>query len=334
MATIKDVAKYTGLSIATISKYINGGNVLEENRAIIKEAIEKLDYKRNEMARGLKTNKTMTVGILIPSLENIFFTSIVSMIEDHLLKEGYGTIICDFREDTELEKKKLEFLVNKNVDGIIMVSYGADTKYIEQLQEKKVPVILLDRMIKGLECDCVLADNLNASYQAVEALITRKHKRIGIICGPEETYTAQERRKGYIRVHEDYDLDIDESLIMPSDYTVEGGYKALYDLWNMGKRPSAVMVTNYEMTIGAIMAINDLRIAVPDDLSIIGFDNIQMSKVVRPPLSIVEQPMKEIGLRAAKLLVRRLKEDYDDFPSVYRLKTNVYIKESVDSFNG
>lgn len=332
MSTIKDVAKYTGLSIATISKYINGGNVLEQNKVLIKDAIEKLDYKRNEMARGLKTNKTMTVGILIPSLENIFFTSIVSMIEDQLLEEGYGTIICDFKEDLALEKKKLEFLVNKNVDGIIMVSYGADSVYLQELLDRKIPVILLDRMIKGLECDCVLADNLNASYQAVEELIIRKHKRIGIICGPQDTYTATERRKGYIRVHEDYDLEIDESLISPADYTVEGGYEALAEFWHMDKPPSAVLVTNYEMTIGAIMAINDLNISVPDDLSIIGFDNIQMSKVVRPPLSIVEQPMKEIGLQAAKLLVKRLKGNYDSFPAVYRLKTDVHIKESVSKY--
>ncbi len=334
MSTIKDVAKYTGLSIATISKYINGGNVLVENRAIIQEAIEKLDYKRNEMARGLKTNKTMTIGILIPSLENIFFTSIISMIEDHLLQEGYGTIICDFKENSELERSKLEFLVNKNVDGIIMVSYGGDHDYIEALLEKKIPIILLDRMIKGLECDCVLADNLNASYQAVEELIIRKHKRIGIVCGPSDTYTAEERRKGYIRVHEDYDIDIDHDLISPADYTVEGGYEGLVRLWKMEDRPSAVMVTNYEMTIGAIMAINDLGINVPEDLSIIGFDNIQMSKVVRPPLSIVEQPMKEIGLTAAKLLVKRLKGNYDSYPAVYRLKTNVYIKESVTKYQG
>lgn len=332
MSTIKDVAKYTGLSIATISKYINGGNVLVENRAIIQEAIEKLDFTRNEMARGLKTNKTMTIGILIPSLENIFFTTIVSIIEDQLLAEGYGTIICDFREDKELEKKKLEFLVNKNVDGIIMVSYGADQAYIQELLDKKIPVILLDRMVKGLDCDCVLADNLNASYQAVEALITRKHKRIGIICGPDGTYTAEERRKGYVRVHEDYDLPIDEALLSPSDYTVEGGYKALTEFWYMSRRPTAVMVTNYEMTIGAIMAINDLSINIPEDLSIIGFDNIQMSKVVKPPLSIVEQPMKEIGATAAKLLIKRLKGDYKSFPATYRLKTNIHIKESVAKF--
>lgn len=334
MSTIKDVAKYTGLSIATISKYINGGNVLVENRALIQEAIDKLDYRRNDMARGLKTNKTMTIGILIPSLENIFFTTIVSIIEDQLLEEGYGTIICDFKENRTLEKKKLEFLVNKNVDGIIMVSYGGDKKYIQALMDKKIPIILLDRMVKGLDCDCVLADNLNASYQAVEALIVKKHKRIGIICGPQATYTAEERRKGYVRVHEDYDLEIDEDLISPSDYTVEGGYKALQDFWNMSRRPSAVMVTNYEMTIGAIMAINDMKINVPDDLSIIGFDNIQMSKVVRPPLSIVEQPMEEIGEMAAKLLMKRLKGDYKSFPAVYRLKTAIHIKESVTKYQG
>ena len=334
MSTIKDVARVTGLSIATISKYINGGNVLAENRILIQGAIDKLDYKRNEMASGLKTNKTMTIGILIPSLENIFFTTIVSIIEDQLLEEGYGTIICDFREDEDLEQKKLEFLVNKNVDGIIMVSYGADKGYIEALTKKKIPIILLDRMIKGLECDCVLADNLNASYQAVEALINKKHKRIGIICGPNGTYTAEERRKGYIRVHEDYDIVLDEALMVASDYTVEGGYKALKDFWLMEERPSAVMVTNYEMTIGAIMAINDLNIKVPEDLSIIGFDNIQMSKVIRPPLSIVEQPMKEIGRTAGQLLIKRLKGDDKSFPATYRLKTAIHIKASVAKYEG
>jgi len=332
MSTIKDVAKHSGLSIATISKYMNGGNVLEENRLKIQEAIIKLDYKRNEMARGLKTNKTMTVGILIPSLENIFFTTIVSMIEDELIKEGYGTIICDFKEDKELERVKLEFLVNKNVDGIIMVSYNADKSYLGQLLEKKIPVVLLDRMVKDLDCDCVLADNLNATYQAVEALIVNKHKRIGIICGPKDAYTAGERGKGYKRVHEDYGIEVDPTLICHSDYSVEGGYKALSDFWNRMDSPSAVMVTNYEMTVGAIMAINDLDIHVPDDLSIIGFDNIQMSKIVKPPLSIVEQPMKEIGLKAASLLMKRMQGNYVSFPATYRLKTTIHLKESVAKY--
>ncbi|MBC7958575.1 MAG: LacI family DNA-binding transcriptional regulator [Vallitaleaceae bacterium] len=329
MSTIKDVAKYTGLSIATISKYVNGGNVLDENKIAIKEAIEKLEYIPNEIARGLKTSKTMTIGVLIPSLENVFFTSIVSIIEDLLQENGYSTIICDYKEDAQLEKKKLEFLVNKHVDGIVMVSFGGDLTYIKELINKKMPIILLDRMIKGLDCDMVLADNLNSSYKAVEELIMRKHKRIGIICGPINTYTAQERRQGYERVHADYDVAIDETLIMNGDYSVENGYHALHELWQLKDRPSAVLVTNYEMTIGAIMAINDLQISIPVDLSIIGYDNIQMAKVVKPPLSIVEQPMKEIGTTAAQILLKRLKGDFSDFPATFRLKTQVHIKESV-----
>lgn len=329
MSTIKDVAKYTGLSIATISKYINGGNVLEDNREKIKEAISVLDFKRNDMARGLKTNKTMTIGVLIPSLENIFFTSIVSIVEDILQDNGYSMIVCDFKENSELEQKKLEFLVNKHVDGIIMVSYSSDHSYLKELMLKDIPVILLDRLIHDVECDVVLADNLNASYLAVEELIIRKHKRIGIVCGPENAYTADERRKGYLRVHQDYNLETDPELMRVGDYTVESGYKSLEALWSLKDRPTAVLVTNYEMTIGAIMAINDLDINIPKDLSIIGFDNIQMAKVVKPPLSIVEQPMKEIGETAAFLLLKRLKNDYSDFPSVFRLKTKVHIKESV-----
>lgn len=333
MTTIKDVAKYSGLSIATISKYINGGNVLEENRQIIQEAIDKLGYKRNEMARGLKTNKTMSIGILIPSLENIFFTTIISIIEDTLLEKGYGTIICDYKEDPELEQKKLEFLINKNVDGIIMVSYSGNHEYIKELIDKRIPVILLDRMVRNLDCDVVLADNLNASYQAVEELITRKHKKVGIICGPENTYTADERRKGYIRVHQDYHLEVDESLIYNGDYSVESGYKALKELLNIEDPPTAIFVTNYEMTVGAIMAINDFDVQIPTDLSLIGFDNIQLARVVKPSLSIVEQPMKDIGKIAAETMLKRLNDDYDDFPAVYRLKTKVHIKDSVATLN-
>lgn len=333
MATIKDVAKYSGLSIATISKYINGGNVLEENRQIIQEAIDKLGYKRNEMARGLKTNKTMSIGILIPSLENIFFTTIISIIEDTLLEKGYGMIVCDYKENPDLEQKKLEFLINKNVDGVIMVSYSGNHEYIKELIDKKIPVILLDRMVRNLECDVVLADNLNASYQAVEELISRKHKRVGIICGPQNTYTADERKKGYIRVHQDYHLEVDEALIYNGDYSVESGYKALKDLLNTEEPPTAIFVTNYEMTIGTIMAINDLGVQMPNDLSLIGFDNIQLAKIVKPSLSIVEQPIKDIGKIAAETILKRLHNDYDDFPVVYRLKTKVYIKDSVATLN-
>ncbi|MFO7294520.1 MAG: LacI family DNA-binding transcriptional regulator [Clostridia bacterium] len=328
-ATIKDVAKYAGVSISTVSKYINGGRVREKNRQRIEEAIKALDFKVNELARGLKTNRTMTVGVLIPSLENIFFTSIISYMENILLKNRYSTIVCDYRNDVKLEKIKFEFLMDKMVDGIIMVPHEEDIQYINKAFEKNIPVVLIDRMIKGIECDVVLTDNLNASYNAVEQLIMRGHRRIGIICGPKDVYTTQERLKGYIRVHEDYSLQIDDRLIKFGNYDVESGYNLLLMLLEEVPPPSAVFVTNYEMTVGAVMAVNEKNICIPHDLSLIGFDNIQLAKVVKPSLSIVTQPIQQIGETAATILLKRMKGDYDKFPSVYRLKTQLLLGESI-----
>lgn len=327
--TIKDVAKYTGLSIATISKYINGGNVLEKNRVLIEDAINTLGFKVNEIARGLKTNRTMTIGILIPTLENVFINNIISNVESILIQNGYSTIICDYREDERLELEKFDFLVNKMVDGIITMPFFMNAEKINEAMAANIPVVLVDRPIKGVNCDVVLVDNLNAAYNAVEHLITRGHRRIGIICGPENVYTAQERLKGYIRVHEDYNLQVDYALVKYGDYQLESGYNLLNELLDMENAPTAVFVTNYEMTLGAVMALNERNIRMPDELSFIGFDNLQMAKIVKPPLSIVVQPMKQIGETAARTLLKRLKGDTSNYPTMYRLKTELLIRESV-----
>ncbi len=328
-STIKDVAKATGLSIATISKYINGGNVLDDNKVLIEKAIKELDFKVNEIARGLKINKTMTIGVLIPDLKNIFCTTIVSNIESVLVKYGYSTLICDCRLNAELEQEKLEFLVNKMVDGIITMPYGNSTQAVNGLIARNIPVVLIDRALKGISCDTVLVDNLNASYNAVEQLIIKGHKRIAIICGPEDIYTAEERLKGYLRVHEDYSMDIDEGLIKKGDYEIESGYTLLNELLDAENPPTAVFVTNYEMTLGAVMAINERNVKMPDELSFIGFDNLQMARIVKPSLSIVVQPMEQIGETAANTMLRRLKGDMNNFPAMFRLKTELILKDSV-----
>ena len=150
---------------------------------------------------------------------------------------------------------------------------------------------------------------LNASYDAIEHLIVKRHRRIGIICGPDSVFTAEERLKGYLRVHEDYSMKIDESLIKKGDYEIDSGYKLMNVLLEEQYPPSAVFVTNYEMTLGAIMALNEKNINVPEELSVIGFDNLHMAKIVKPSLSIVVQPMEQIGGIAAKILLKRLKGD-------------------------
>lgn len=331
--TIKDVAKETGLSIATISKYINGGNVLECNREKIQNAIDNLGYKVNEMARGLKTNKSKVIGVLIPSLNNIFFTSIISSIEDVLMNKGYGIIICDYKQSSELEKEKLQFLINKGVDGIVLIPSGSEKEEVKELIDNNIPVVLIDRMIQDIDCDIVLGDNLNASYEAVQEFISRGHRRIGVIVGPKGMYTAEQRLKGYYRVHEDYSLSLDKSLIKYGNYKIDSGYTLFKELMDLENPPSAIYITNYEMTLGAIMAINERKIELPKDISLIGFDNIDLVKVINPPLSVIMQPMEQIGNMAAEVLLKRLDEDYSNFPSVNRVKAEIIITESVGEYN-
>lgn len=283
----------------------------------------------NELARGLKTSRTMTVGVLIPSFENIFFTSIVSNIENILLQEGYSTIVCDYKENPQMELEKLRFLLNKMVDGIVIMPHTDDDNILDEMASKDIPVVLIDRVIKNGNCDVVLVDNLNASYNAVEQLIVRGHQRIGIIVGPQEIYTAQERLKGYIRVHEDYSLEVDPQLIKYGDYKIQSGFDLFQELLRIEQPPTAIYVTNYEMTLGSVIAINENNIKIPDDVSLIGFDNLELARAVKPSLSIVVQPVQQIGETAAQVLLKRLKGEQNGFSSISRLKTELLIRDSV-----
>jgi len=328
-ATIKDVAKSANVGIATVSKYLNGGNVLEKNRVLIDKAIIELNYRINSLARSLKTNKTMTIGVLIPSLENIFSTSIVSGIENILQEAGYSTLICDFQENTALELKKLIFLGERQIDGLLYMPLKGCPEGLKYLQDHDIPVILIDRAIKNCECDTVLIDNLNASYEAVEHLIVMGHRRIGIINGPTHIFTAEERMRGYYRVHEDYAISVDQDLIVCGDYRMDTAYEQAMKMLTSERAPTALFVTNYEMTLGALMAINDLNLKVPEDCSFIGFDNIALANIIKPPLTIVVQPTSEIVEMAAQLLLKRMKGNFESFPELIRMKTKLIKKNTV-----
>jgi len=328
-ATIKDIARYTGLSIATISKYLNGGNVLEKNRILIEEAIKALDFEVNEIARGLRTNKTMTIGVLIPVFE-VFFNTIVSSLENVLLETGYSVVVCDYRDDENLEKERLDFLYKKRVDALVVVPTYLKGSDIKKIIKRDIPIVAVDRPIENFECDTILVNNFEVSYQAVEKLILMGHRKIGIICGPQNIYTAQERLNGYMKAHIDYKISVNEEYIKFGEFhNMESGYKKMIELLEMANPPTAVFITNYEMTLGAIIAVNEKDIKVPDDLSVIGFDNLEMAKIVKPSLSLVVQPMEEIGEVVASLLLKRLKGDKTDFPLQKKLNAQVLIKNSV-----
>ena len=330
-ATMKDIARRTGLGLATISSYFNGGNVREKNRIKIEEAIEELHYEVNEVARGLKTNATRTIGVVIPELNNTFCAEIITGMEDVLRSHGYATIVCDCRTDKKLEREAVEFLIRRRVDGIINMPVDEEGNHLKRFQKMGKPIVLIDRKIQGIDCDSVLVDNKKAAEDAVRYFIGRGHRNIGIIGGPEEVFTAQERMAGYYKALESAGIPVRESFIWHGDYTIQGGVRGLEELVQNNPEMTAVFVTNYEMTMGAMIGVNELGIRIPEQLSMIGFDNLQFARACNPKLTIVAQPTDGIAREVAKVMLNHLENAGETSGELFseKLETEIIAGKSV-----
>ena len=330
-ATMKDIARRTGLGLATISSYFNGGNVREKNRIKIEEAIEELHYEVNEVARGLKTNATRTIGVVIPELNNTFCAEIITGMEDVLRSHGYATIVCDCRTDKKLEQEAIEFLIRRRVDGVINMPVDEEGNHLKRFQKMGKPIVLIDRKIQGIDCDSVLVDNKKAAEDAVRYFIGRGHRNIGIIGGPEEVFTAQERMAGYYKALESAGIPVRESLIWHGDYTIQGGVRGLEELVQNNPKMTAVFVTNYEMTMGAMIGVNELSIRIPEQLSMIGFDNLQFARACNPKLTIVAQPTDGIAREVAKVMLNHLENAGETSGELFseKLETEIIAGKSV-----
>ena len=323
MATIKDVAKLAGVSMSTVSKYINGGHVRDENVAAIRNAIEVLDYRVNPFARSLKTQRSKSIGILLPEITAPFFGSVVASIDRTLREFGYHSLISCYSSSHGLERDNLSYLISNGIDGLIYApeDITADEFY-ELTANCSVPTVQMDRMIQGVVSDTVLVDNADASYSAVTNLILHGHKRIAIITGPKSVYSAKERLVGYLRALSDNGILYDDSLVISDQYEFATGYRAIETLLNLPDPPTAVFATNYDFTLGLVTAAREKGIAIPDALDIFGFDCVQICTMMNPPLPVVHQPEQEIGRIAATYLIERL-NGYAGEPRMTRLKCKI-----------
>ena len=304
-ATMKDLSRETGLGLATISKYFNGGTVREKNRLLIDAAVKKLHYVPNEVARSLKTQHSRVIGVVIPELSNAFITSIISSMEDILRKKDYAVIVCDCRSDAKREKDAVEFLLHRRVDGLINMATDMTGTHLRSALNAGIPVLLIDRLIDGLRgrVSAVVIDNVHAANQAVRKLTALGHRQIGIILGSPNLYTTNQRLVGYLNALEEAGIRSEEEYIRYGDYTMDGGYQAVLDLLKLKRRPSALFVTNFEMTLGAMLALQHRKLRVPEDLSVIGFDKLELFGEIFPDLTLIRQPQLSIGREAANLML-------------------------------
>ena len=325
------------MSLATISKYLNGGNVRDQNRQRIDRAVEALGYRVNRNARSLKTNRTMTVGVVMPTLSIPFFGSVLSSLDRTLREAGYTSFVCSYDFDRDLELEKLRVLCNNNVDGIVLAAQHVSAQELNEIRNSRgseMPMVLVDRTISGFVCDSIVIDNLNATYGAVELLINAGHRHIGIIVGPLDISTANERMVGYRRALEDYGFACSpvpqagesslDSMIQIGRYDFESGYRLFNRFMDMETPPTALCVTNYDMTMGAVTAAHERNILLGRDIGFVGFDAVDLCRIVSPPLSIVEQPAQIMGQRAGEILLKRMAAEELPYPQAIRLKSDLH----------
>lgn len=327
-ATIRDIKEKTGLALATISKYLNGGNVLPENRIKIEAAIQELNYEVNEIARGLVTNRTRTVGVLVYSIQSLYNGTLLRYIGEALRRQGYGMLICDSCDNEQVEAESLRFLVGKKVDGIIVAPVTRSSDFLEPAQKAGIPVVLLDRALQDNVYDCVRIDNRLAAYRAVKVLFEHHHERVAIICSKQE-YTGIERCKGYLEAMEEAGYEVPGEYQKCGAHAFEFGYRSMKELLGLENRPTAVFMTNYEISLGALMAVNESKLRCPDDISLLGFDNLILSEVVEPRMTMVVQPMKEMGENAAELLLKRIGQKEPEMAAEIVLGTSIHEGDSV-----
>ena len=320
MATIKDVARMAGVSISTVSKYINGGNVRGENLEAIRQAIETLDYRVNPFARSLKTQRSKSIGVLLPDITAPFFANVLTALDKVLRENGYHSLISCYSSNHGLERDNLSFLLSAGIDGLI---YAPEDLSLDEFYEltatRKIPVVQLDRTLQGLDADAVLVNNAEASYAAVSHLIDKGHRRVAMVSGPKSVFSAKERQVGYLRALSDRGILYDDQLVISQQNDFATGYLGFDTLMQLADKPTAVFTTNHNITMGFLTAARERGLQIPEDIDIFGFDCVDICSMLRPPLPVVHQPEPEIGALAANYLIQRL-DGYTGESRVTKLK--------------
>ena len=307
MSTIKDVAKLAGVSPSTISKFMNGGNVREENAEAIREAIAALDYRVNPFARSLKTQRSRSIGVLLPDMTAPFYGSVVTSLDKALREHGYHTLISCYSSNHGLERDNLRYLISTGVDGLVYIpeDLSADEFY-ELTAHRNVPVVQVDRMIQGVDSDVILVDNSEIMHNAVSALINKGHRRVAIITGPKSVFTAKERQIGYLRALSDHHVLYDDLLFISDDNTFATGYRGGRTLLSLEDKPTAIVTTNYDITVGLVTIVREMGVRLSEDVDIVGFDCMEVCTIMNPPVPVIQQPEQKIGQTAAEYLLERL----------------------------
>lgn len=329
-ANIKDIAAATGHSITTVSRVLNGKaeehRISSSTQKIVKETAERLNYFPNQFAANLRSGKSKTIALILPLLSNPFFASIASEINLQLFKHGYMTILTDCDENQVIEDKTLEKILSYNIEGLLIAPSGDRYEKIARLHNDGLPVVCIDRYFEGLDIPHVATDNYHGAFSATEELIKRGHKNIVCIQGNKESTPNQQRVKGYTDALQK--ANINQTTILGDAFSMENGYVETMLLIKGKQPPTAIFTLSNTIALGCMKALKEGNINIPDDISLITFDDSPYFDFLKTSLSSIQQPLTDISRIAVKILMAKIKEEHLQSSQIF-LNPNIIIRDSV-----
>ena len=308
MSSIKDVARLAQVSISTVSHVVNATRfVSDDARKRVENAIRELGYVPSAVARSLKSNSTKTLGMLIPNCTNPYFAEIVRSVEDHCFGAGYALMLCNTDDEPHRQSVYLQVLSERRVDGLIIISTGNDCELLALLEGLTIPAVLLDREIQHMQCDLVESANEQGAILATQHLLALGHHNIACIAGPDDLNASAQRILGWRKALAQAERPLNTTdILLHGDFSSQSGFDAMQSLLLLPQRPTAVLVCNDLMGLGALSAAHQAGVRIPQDMSLVGFDDIELAHFASPPLTTIAQPKQRMGSLAVDMLLERI----------------------------
>jgi LacI family transcriptional regulator len=332
-ATLKNIAIQAGVSVPTVSRVLNGKSkhyrISQETQDLILKVAKELNYSPNQLARGLRLKRTNTLGYITPDISNPFFSNIARVVEKFARKQGYSIILCDSEEDSDIEAESLQLLIDRKIDGLIISPVGQTVDHLKGVYNQNIPIVLIDRFFPDLDFPYVTSDNYRGALEATSYLIECGHTKIAYIQGLKNTSPNNERIKGFRDAHKNYGIEPDDSYIVGNNFGEENGYIEMKLLLKRNNKPTAVFAGSNLISLGVLRALAEENLKVPDDLSMISFDDQPYSKFLATPMTTVSQSGSQIGQLATKILIDLIETNKLFEPKGILLPTTLIKRNSV-----
>ena len=337
-ATIKDIAKQAGVSITTVSLVLNGKayKIPDQTKKIVLDTARELNYTPNQMAVGLVKKRSQTIGLIVPNISNTYFATMALGVDEACRKYGNALMLCNSGDQHKLDLEYITRLAGQGCDGVIFIMANdsddaACKESLKMLHDLKLPFVMLDRFIIKKGCPSIIVDHVKGGELVTRHLLGLGHRRIGCVVGPEHLVDARQRYEGYVKAMKEAGVDVDPELVIHGDYSRKGGYEAAKIL--LDRHATAIFASNDMSALGVMQYLEEQKVRVPEDISVVGYDDIMFASLLKVPLTTIHQPIYEMGVEAVQQLMRQInQEEYEKGAVIF--EPELIIRESTAKYTG